>query len=647
MMTRIPEKEISLFDTIFENKSKFEKLKAWIHRNSLWVLLIAVISTLALGLWGFHDQFLINEQDGTILDAFYRSIQLFWLRSGSDFYNPILQINIARFAAAFIFTFSTIYFFSRFFKEEIRLSLIRARIFFFSLFFKIFHNIFPFIPRYTGHVVVCGAGFLGSVIACHFRKEGKDVIVLEKNRDNPEVKICEEHGAVILYRDASKPDVLSHISIHGAAMVFAVTGNDSLNSDIASFCAAIAKERPKHLGPLKCHVHIDDTNLSFALRQWELEIPNTEKVHFSFFNLYHSAGNSAAACESRKVIKDSKGLPGQPVVLIVGLGDFGKSLLVNLVKKWREKRGNSSVKMKIIVIDQEANTRVDNLCAFFPSLLEYCVIIPQNLEVHSKKFLDGFFLDEIELGQITGVYICLKDEGDATSVAITFHDILCERFGCCTTGSTTPQIIVRTINDYGMTEVIRKLRESLKWNIHAFPILTNFCEEKRYGSDLSEMLAEATHKDYLEREYGKGKTEKDNSSAVPWSKLPEDLRDQNRDQAESLIRNIHDYGYHVVPMRKWDEEYLKFDKNDPMIEKLAIKEHERYVKMKKAQGYRYGNNKNAMENSTLIPWDDSKLSKEERDKDIDTILELPNRLARVFFKLERKNEPNLDLHMKK
>lgn len=640
-MTQIPSNTKSIFDSLQEKPSNLERIWAWIHRNSLWVLLFAVLLTLALGLWGFHNQFIINQQDGTILDALYRSIQLFWLRSGSDFYNPILQINIARFTAFFIFTFSTLYFFSRFFKEEIRLSLIRARIFFFSLFHNIFHKIFPFVQRYSGHVVVCGAGFLGSVIACHFREEGKDVIVLEKSRDNPEVKICEEYGAVVLYRDASKPDVLSHLSIHGAAMVFAVTGNDSLNSDIASFCAAIVKERPKHLKPLKCHVHIDDSNLSFALRQWELEIPNTKKVRFGFFNVYHNAGKSAAACESRKVIKDSKGLPGQPVVIIVGLGDFGKSLFVNLVKKWREKRENSSIKMKIIVIDQEAHTRTDNLCAYYPSLLDYCDIVPHDLEVHSKQFLSGDFLNKIELGQITGVYICLKDEGDATSVAITLHDILCDRFGCCTTGSSTPRIIVRTINDYGMTEVIRKLRESLKWNIHAFPILTNFCEEKRYGSDLLEMLAEATHKDYLEREYGKGITEKDNPSAIPWSKLTEDVRDQNRDQAESLIRNIHEYGYHVVPMRKWDEEYLKFDKDDPMILDLAIREHDRYVEMKISQGYRYGNDKNAMENPTLIPWDDPNLSDKEKEKDINTILELPDRLAHVFFKLERKCESGL------
>jgi len=632
---QIPQKGKSLNDLFDENQSNLKKIMAWIRRNSLWVLLIAGISTLLLGWWGFHVQFLIEKQGGTILDAFYKSIQLFWIRSGSDFYNPVPQINIARFAAVVIFTFSTIYVFMRFFKEQVRLSLIRARIFFSPL------------THYQGHIVVCGAGFLGSVIACHFRDEGKDVIVLEKNKDNPEIKICEEHGALVLYRDASKPDVLSNVGVHGAGMVFAVTGNDSLNSDIASVCSAITRNRPEHLGPLKCHVHIDDSNLSFALRQWELEIPNTKWVHFGFFNLYHSAGKSAAACESRKVITDSKRLPGQPVVLIIGLGDFGKSLLVNLGKRWREKKGDSSGKIKIIVIDQEARTRTDNLCAYYPSLVDYCEIVPMNLEVHSKQFLDGDFLHGIEHGQITGVYICLRDEGDATSVAITLHDIICDKFGCTPTGSTTPRIIVRTINDYGMTEVIRKLRDSLGWNIHAFPILTNFCEQKRYGSDLSEMLAEATHKDYLEREYGKGITEKDNPSAVPWSKLTEDLRDQNRAQAESLIRNIHEYGYHVVPMRKWDEEYLRFEKIDPMIEELAIREHDRYVEMKRSQGFKYGPKNDPVKktNRTLLPWNE--LPDDEKDKDRKTVYELPDRLARVFLKLERKCESGLSSHTNK
>jgi len=87
-------------------------------------------------------------------------------------------------------------------------------------------------------------------------------------------------------------------------------------------------------------------------------------------------------------------------------------------------------------------------------------------------------------------------------------------------------------------------------------------------------------------------------------------------------------------MRDWDEPYLEFDRDDPMILTLAIREHERYVRMKKEQGYRWGpeDDPERKINKTLVDWAD--LPDEEREKDIQTILELPGRLARVYFKIE-------------
>ncbi len=256
------------------------------------------------------------------------------------------------------------------------------------------------------------------------------------------------------------------------------------------------------------------------------------------------------------------------------------------------------------------------------------------MKVHSAEFLRSDFLEGVHSRPLNGVYVCLPDEGDATSVAITLHDLLCNPCDLSSTDCTAPPIIVRTFEEHGMTRVVRGLRKSLGWNIYAFPVLTNFREKKGYDNEIAELLAKATHQNYLEREYGKGITEKENPSAVSWEGLTEDVKDQNRAQAKSLIWNLRNYGYRVVPMRYWDEPYLKFDKDDPMIEALAIREHDRYVKMKSEQGYRWGpkNDKKNKINSTLVDWE--ALPNDEKEKDIQTILELPGRLAQVYFKLE-------------
>ncbi len=601
---------------------------AWILRNPVLSILVTGLITLFLGWWGFLVQFSLEQSGGTVFDALYRAIQLFIVNSGSEYFNPVPQIEIARYLAVLIIAFSTLYIIYRTLYDQVRLLCLKGRI----LAFPILRRLFASVDTPRGHVVICGAGFLGSVMACHFQKEGRNVIVLEKDKEMLEVKICREHGVLVLHYDARSPEILRNIRVQDAAMVFALTSNDSLNIDIALACAEIARERPTYLPPLMCHVHIDDQNLSFALRQLEFELSKHDQVHFAFFNLYHVAGRSAATYRYREIMKTSK---GAPVLLIVGLGDFGKSLLVNLVKRWRETRRENDGKITIVVVDKNADSRAASLSAHFPSLEKYCNLIPFAMEIHSAEFLRGDFLKDIHLKQLTGVYVCLRDEGDATSVAITLHNLLCNQRRLSGAGCTAPPIIIRTVEDHGITRVVRELHKNLGWNIYAFPVLTDFCEEKRYGNEIAELLAEATHQKYLEREYGKGITEEENPSAVSWEDLTEDVRDQNRAQAKSLIWNLRNYGYRVVPMRYWDELYMKFDKNDPIIEALAIREHDRYVKMKKGQGYRWGprNDKKNKINRTLVDWE--ALPDEEKEKDIQTILELPDRLAQVYFKLER------------
>ena len=619
-----------------------ERAWAWLVRNPGVVLLASGLVTLVLGCWGFVIQFSLVGTDGSVLDALYRTTQLLLARGGSEFNRPVWQLEVARFAGVLIFASSTLYVVSTFFNDQIRLFFFRTRV----AFSPLLRRLDPLDGNRRGHVVICGAGFLGSVMACHFRTEGRGVVLIEKDRDRPEVKTCREHGVLVLHQDATDPVTLQGARVTNAAMVFAVTGDDARNTDIASTCATLTHGRHRHLPPLACNVHIDDANLSTALHQWELGLPNPTGIHVGFFNLYQAAGRSASACEARHLLKAAEGTPAPPVVVIIGLGDFGTSLLVNLAMRWRKERGASSGTIRVIVVDREAASRVAALVARTPSLETCCEIVAKTMDIHAAEFIQGDYLEQGDPERLAGLYVCLPDEGEALSVAVTAHDLLCTLLECPRTENTTPRILVRTVNDGGMTPVVEKMHESLGWNIQAFPILTRFCEAKHYGNDLTELLAEATHQDYLDRERaaeskktasgGDGHPPEKNTSAIEWSELPEDLKDTNRDQAESLIRNIAEYGYRVVPMRSWDETPLPFDRSDPMIEALAIREHDRYVAMKTAQGYRYGpeNDKKNHINKTLVPWNDDRLSPEEKEKDIQTIIELPKRLADVYYRLE-------------
>jgi len=617
------------------------KVRNWLSRNQVVLLVIAGVATLLLGYMGFVRELPQTQPPGTPLDAFYLAIQLFSIRSGSQFFDPVWEVNVARFSAVLLVTFTTILIFSSLFGDKVRLFLLRTRTFFGPRFYRLVRS----RKRRPGHIIVCGGGFLGSEIACQYRKEKRAVILLEKERDTSEIKACRENGVLVLHEDATNAAVLRRVCVRDAAMVFALTGDDGRNTDIASTCVKLTQHRQRGLSPLACHVHIDDANLSVALRQWELEIPNHDRIHVGFFNLYNSAGRSASACEATRVEKKAASMTGQPVLLIVGLGDFGQSLLVNLAMRWREMQMEPARKLTIIVVDtkKRAEPIVASLRARHPSLDDYCDLVPKPMDVRSAEFIRGDFLEGTDPHQLVGAYICLRSEADATSVAITLHDALCDRCGWSRSGATTPRILVRTINEVGMTEVVQKLHDNVKWNIHAFPILTKFCEERRYGNELADLLAEGTHQDYFEGQRALGKTAADNPNIVEWIKLPEDIKDTNRDQVESLIRNVHEFGYRAIPMRSWDEDWDSFDydeekideKDGPMVLALAEKEHERWMKMKVENGWKYGPERDDDRkiHPSLVPW--NKLSPEEKKKDIDTVLGLPDRLARVYYRLER------------
>ena len=691
-----------------EKPNKLKRVWKWMQINPGLVILTAVLGTIALGSWGFMIEFAREQNGGTLLDALYWAIQLFTTQSGSAYLNPVPQLEIARYSAVAIIVLTGSYVYVRLFNEHVRQSGLRSRIFILRLTRRILqieqaefftrtagwlkkHKIGKILlgdrqrllppidlDAYQGHIVVCGAGFLGSALACQFKEEGRKVVVLEKDEERSEVKICQENGVLVLHKDAQILEVLRSVRVRDAAMVFILTGNDSRNLDIASLCEKLAGERPAYLPPLRCHIHIEEQNLSFALHQWEFALAKHNHIHFAFFNVYHVAGRSAAAYDPPGKTTSDKNTSAKPptapddapTLLIVGLGDFGKSLLVNIAKRWYTESYSAAGKITIAVVDNEAESRVGLLSAHFPSLDKFCNIIPVTMEIHSPAFLQGDFLQGIDLQKLTRAYVCLRDEGDAASVAITLYNLLCSQCKSSGSGCTTPLVIARTTDDHGITEVIEDLRENAGWNIAAFAVLTHFCKERRYGNEVSELLAEATHKDYVNREkekaaerekkraaaHEKGKTvtpeeEKENNneknlSMAPWEDLPEGFKNQNRAQADSLIWNLYAGGkdgivprYRVVPMKYWDEEPLEFDCNDPeicvMIREHAIIEHERYVEMKKRQGYISGSVKDEKYkiNSSLDKWE--KLSQENKEKDIETIRELPKRLAGVYYKLER------------
>ena len=64
------------------------------------------------------------------------------------------------------------------------------------------------IRRVNGHVVICGLGAMGVLLAQAFRRDGYQVLAIEKTEENPHVAAAREAGAAVLVGDAARVEVL-------------------------------------------------------------------------------------------------------------------------------------------------------------------------------------------------------------------------------------------------------------------------------------------------------------------------------------------------------------------------------------------------------------------------------------------------------
>jgi class 3 adenylate cyclase len=148
-----------------------------------------------------------------------------------------------------------------------------------------------------------------------------------------------------------------------------------------------------------------------------------------------------------------------------------------------------------------------------------------------------------------------------------------------------------------------------------------------------EELARAAHESYCAESRARGETAATNSSLLPWSELPEDLREANRSQVADIPNKLRLLGYELAPSHGLPPSEVTL--TDAQVEDLARREHDRWMASRRRDGWTYAARRdNARKHHPLlIPWEE--LSEPEREKDRDTIRNLPRLVERAGLRLRR------------
>jgi len=187
------------------------RLGRWWRQYQWLVIGAAWLVVGMLGYMGFARHFAALGQSRSPGDLLYLTLQLFVLESGSVVGPVGWELEVARFLAPAVAAYTAVQAMALLFYE--RFQLFRLR----------------FV---RDHVVICGLGRKGLLLARGFRERGHRVVVIDLDEDNDLIDQCRELGATVLIGDAASQEFLSLARVRRAKSLFAVSGDDGANAEV-------------------------------------------------------------------------------------------------------------------------------------------------------------------------------------------------------------------------------------------------------------------------------------------------------------------------------------------------------------------------------------------------------------------------------
>jgi voltage-gated potassium channel Kch len=480
------------------------------------------------------------------------------------------------------------------------------------------------LRRMADHIVICGLGRKGSLLAGAFLDLGHQVVAIERDMGHPGLIDLRERGAIILVGDATDSALLHRARVMTADGLVAVCGDDDANADIIVHADGVVRARTGE--PLKGLAHIVDPLLCDLFKKLEVGAEHTGGLRLQFFNVYDGAAR--ALLQAFPPFALPEGEATKPV-LVVGLGQLGQRVVFNLGRNWREQYLATGDRLTVALVDPAATQVRETLLARYPHLDAACDLRTYPMEYHSAAFHQGGFLAEAAGPHGLGVvYVALGDDAASLSAALELRQKIREvgvTVVACMSESTG---LVKLLD--GMDGTGNRVE-----GLRAFRVLEQTCTPSLLLDSANETLARAHHEDFMRRELALGHTRADNPSIVPWEQLSEEKRDSSRQAVDHIPVKLHAVGCDIEPMIDWDAELFEFAPRE--VELLAEMEHLRWLEERSRAGFTYGpvRDDSARVHPDLQPW--NQLSAESQEKNRASIRGLPAYLASVGFQIVRRS----------
>jgi hypothetical protein len=579
-------------------------LEKYIRQYLHWIMLgFAWLLAFGLGINGFAEYAEIHSVPYSFLDNLYLTFQLIILDSGGVEPPISLSLNLARFLLPLLAGTTALKAFWNVVNQEIHSAK---------------------LSRLRGHIIICGLSHKGFLLSNQFKERGFQTVVIERDEQNSYLEACRQLQMFVLVGNASDSALLGAAGVENAQGIFAVCDDDGLNIEIALRSQEIVKARRGE--PLSCLVHVSDPKLCVLLREHEASL---EEVPFrlAMFNVFERGARRLLQQYPGWVAgAGANGSP--PKIVIVGLGRLGENLLLHVARDWWNQTKDKSCRLRVSIIDRNANHRVDSLATRYPHLRSACSLVPLPMEIDSAEFEQAKYLyGEDNKLDTRIIYICLDHDSLGLHAGLTLSRQI---------HNDSVAIIVRMADDTGLAKLLQNQTNlgMVYRNLYGFGILKHTCTPELLNTTLRDTLARAAHEEYVAKQQREGKTINNDPAMKPWEQLSKQYQRSNYQWVDRISKQIKNSGYRIVPLVDWDAPSFQFTADE--VEKMAQIEHEEWMQQHLQDGWVYKDQPKNLQKKTnpnMVPWQDLPVCK--KGKNFSSVAGIPRFLAQAGFQLEK------------
>jgi hypothetical protein len=538
----------------------------------------------------------------TILDRCYDDVQLFFLNSSGIHGRAVnWQLQVARLLAPLAAAWTILLAAARLFEEQfllLRLRLLR------------------------GHVVICGLGRKGAQLVRDFRALGHRVVVIEANRENVNIRECQELGARILAGNASDVLLLRRARADRAARVIATCHDDSTNLEIATLIQHLAGA-PAAQAPaeLQCMIHLTHLKLCEVLKRHPLFNQAGGRVVPTIFNVYENSARLLFATHPLDQGGIAPGSPDHPHLIVAGFGQMGKCIALKAAQNAHYANGR---RLRLTVIDHQAAERKRFFLWRYPQFEKTCDALFLEEEIDNPALLERIRQWTAENPARTRIAICLDDDWRSLMAGLEIQSKL---------KHAPLPVFVRMADETPLRDLleISNSRAADHPRIEPFGATCQVCRCEELIDRELELLARTIHEKYVQDRRKRGRKETD-STLRPWSQLHPTLRDAKFQQAEHIRVKLRAIGCELAAPADGREEVIAFAPDE--VEVLARMEHARWRAERWLDGWLPGSrDRKAKTTPFLIEWEE--LPEQIREYKRETVRDIPDLVARANKAIRR------------